>query len=225
MLAMEEQGLEFRATKDIDIVLIVEALTEDFMKDFWGLVEAGGYKHQQKSTGREIFYRFASPMRADYPAMIELFSRRLDGIRLPKECALIPIPTIESVASLSAILLDDHYYAFIHAGKVELGGLPCIQVPYIIPLKARAWRELSEKRIRGEAIDSRDVKKHRNDIFRIGQLLPPAMRIPLPEPIFGDMKRFLDQVEQQPFELKFLGITNIEFEQMLVTLRTVYEVY
>ena len=34
-LLMEEAGIEFRATKDLDIVLIVEALTEKFGMKFW----------------------------------------------------------------------------------------------------------------------------------------------------------------------------------------------
>jgi hypothetical protein len=34
-LAMESAGLEFRATKDLDIVLHIEALGPDFGKTFW----------------------------------------------------------------------------------------------------------------------------------------------------------------------------------------------
>jgi hypothetical protein len=33
------QGLEFRATRDIDIVLIVEALDQEFIARFWEFVE------------------------------------------------------------------------------------------------------------------------------------------------------------------------------------------
>lgn len=42
-LAMEEAGLEFRATKDLDIVLHVEALTPEFGQAFWKFIDAGGY--------------------------------------------------------------------------------------------------------------------------------------------------------------------------------------
>lgn len=128
-LVMEELGLEFRSTKDIDMVLIVEALSEEFVSDFWRFIEAGGYQNRCKSTGHEIFYRFSSPKEGDYPAMIELFSRRPNEIRIPEGCHLTPIPTSDSVASLSAILLDDCYYAFAHTGKAQIGELPCIQAP------------------------------------------------------------------------------------------------
>ena len=35
------QGLAFRATKDMDMVLIVEALDAAFVKRFWEFIEAG----------------------------------------------------------------------------------------------------------------------------------------------------------------------------------------
>jgi hypothetical protein len=41
---MTETGLTFRATKDLDIVLIVEALNAEFVKHFWEFIEAGAYK-------------------------------------------------------------------------------------------------------------------------------------------------------------------------------------
>lgn len=40
-LIMNEVGLDFRATKDLDIVLIVEALDAAFAERFWAFVEQG----------------------------------------------------------------------------------------------------------------------------------------------------------------------------------------
>ena len=58
-LAMEEAGLEFRATKDLDIVLHVEALRPAFGETFWKFIEAGGYEIRQASdAGKPSFYRF-----------------------------------------------------------------------------------------------------------------------------------------------------------------------
>ena len=42
-LLMSEDGMDFRATKDIDLVLIVEAITPDFVKKFWQFVKDAGY--------------------------------------------------------------------------------------------------------------------------------------------------------------------------------------
>jgi formylmethanofuran dehydrogenase subunit E len=42
-LAMAEAGLEFRATKDLDIVLHMEAFTAAFGAAIWAFVERGAY--------------------------------------------------------------------------------------------------------------------------------------------------------------------------------------
>jgi hypothetical protein len=60
-LAMEEAGVDFRATKDLDIVLCAEALDAAFIAHFWEFVKAGGYQNQEKSTGCKQFYRFDKP--------------------------------------------------------------------------------------------------------------------------------------------------------------------
>ena len=40
-IAMEDAGLAFRATKDLDVVLHIEAIDAGFGETFWGFVEAG----------------------------------------------------------------------------------------------------------------------------------------------------------------------------------------
>jgi predicted nucleotidyltransferase len=40
-LAMESMGLNFRATKDLDIVLILEALDVEFVNAFWSFIKEG----------------------------------------------------------------------------------------------------------------------------------------------------------------------------------------
>lgn len=72
-LLMNDAGLDFRQTVDIDMVLIVEALTTDFAKAFWAFIEAGGYQARQRSNGQPEFYRFVDPTNPAYPKMIELF--------------------------------------------------------------------------------------------------------------------------------------------------------
>ena len=74
-IAMTNAGLPFRATKDLDIVLCVEALDAAFVQAFWAFVRAGNYQAQEKSTGQKLFYRFHKPANESYPFMLELFSR------------------------------------------------------------------------------------------------------------------------------------------------------
>jgi hypothetical protein len=54
-LVLDEAGLDARMTRDLDIVLCVEALESDFIKAFWAFVHAGGYQNQQRSTGKKVF--------------------------------------------------------------------------------------------------------------------------------------------------------------------------
>ena len=81
-LAMEEAGLDFRATKDIDLVLVVEAMDVEFGQHFWQFVMDGGYQVRERSEGKPHFYRFQKPMNLSFPVMLELFSRMPDGLVL-----------------------------------------------------------------------------------------------------------------------------------------------
>jgi hypothetical protein len=74
-LAMEEAGLEFRATKDLDIVLHIEALSPAFGEVFWSFIEAGRYAIRQAS-GKPVFYRFQKPADERFPVMLELLDKK-----------------------------------------------------------------------------------------------------------------------------------------------------
>ncbi len=50
-LAMRKANLDFRATRDLDIVLCIEALDRKFVETFWHFIKNGGYQHRQRSTG------------------------------------------------------------------------------------------------------------------------------------------------------------------------------
>ena len=193
-LALDEAGIDFRATKDLDIVLCIEAFDPEFAKAFWDFVKAAGYAQQERSDGKKIFYRFMKPSDARYPAMLELFSRAPDNFRLDAPGTLTPIPAGQDVDSLSAILLDEDYYRFIHSGIREIDGLPCIGAPHLIPLKAHAWLDLTERARNGEEIDSTDIRKHRNDVVRLYQLLVLEQIIALPARIVADMREFVERM-------------------------------
>lgn len=60
-LIMQNEELPFRATKDIDIVLIVESITAEFGEAFWDYIKEAGYEHLNKSNGNPQFYRFTAP--------------------------------------------------------------------------------------------------------------------------------------------------------------------
>ncbi|MFK2891356.1 hypothetical protein ISS98_09500 [Dyella flagellata] len=196
---MEQAGLEFRATKDLDVVLHVEVLTPAFGEKFWAFVKAGGYQVRETSTTeRRHFYRFQKPTDLKYPAMIELFARKPDLMHPIADGTLTPIPFEDDITSLSAILLDDDYYKFIMDGRVVIDGLPLVKEDRIIALKAAAWMELTQRRNSGEKVDSANVRKHINDVLRLSQLLTPDTSISIQGKILEDMRRFIDAARAEP---------------------------
>ena len=221
-LIMANEELPFRATKDIDIVLIVEALTADFSKRFWDYIQKAGYKHLNKTTGKPQFYRFTNPRSKEYPYIIEIFSRNPESITLKGDAVLTPLPIDDEVSSLSAILLDASYYDLLKTGQKIIDGIPVLSETCLIPFKAKAWLDLKERKARGEQIDSKRIKKHRNDVFRLLQLLTAETRQVLSAEILEDMKKFLFEIDKEDFDLKSLGIKGIDKRNAIELLRRCY---
>jgi hypothetical protein len=193
-LLLSEAGELFRATRDIDMVLIAETMSAEFGLRIWEYVKLAGYKQRLKSSGMPEYYRFSKPSTSEYPAMIELFSRRIEGISLPRDAVLTPLPIDDEVSSLSAILLDNDYYDFLRAGVTIADGIPVISAAHLIPLKAKAWLDLTKRKAEGGQVDSKSIKKHKNDIVRLTTLLSPDLNVVLPGAIALDITMFLSGV-------------------------------
>jgi len=222
-LAMEEAGLEFRVTKDLDIVLCIEVLDAEFVGAFWEFVKKGKYKNQQKSSSKKLFYRFYEPEDETFPWMLELFSRIPDALTLKDKAHLTPIPIDEEISSLSAILLDEAYYGFIHDSKKESDGFTVVLPESLIPLKAKAWLDLTGRRDAGEEVNKKDITKHKNDVFRIFQIIGPDTRLALPTSIGEDLNRFLGEIEADPpLSLKPFGLKGTDASYVIDTLRKIY---
>ncbi len=190
-VVMEQAGLDFRSTKDIDMVLVVEALSPDFFKVFWSFVQDGGYEHRQQSTDKNTFYRFSKPSDGLFPYMLELFSRIPDSLQGIVKGHLTPIPATDGASDLSAILLDDEYYGFIHRGVRQIDSLPIARPEYLIPLKAKAWLDLSRRKARGELVDNSNIKKHAKDIVSLFDIVNPNDSMQLAGSMVNDLNDFL----------------------------------
>ena len=206
-LLMSEEGMDFRATKDIDLVLIVEAITPDFGRRFWQFVQEAGYEHCNKSTGLPQFYRFSHPTSAGYPFMIELFSRRAEAIALPENAVLTPLPMDDDISSLSAILLDDDYYQLVRSGTTVVDGINVLDAAYLIPFKAKAWLDLTQKKASGQSVDSKNIRKHKNDVFRLSTLLTQQAQVAVSDSVLADLRAFLTAMRDEAVDLKQLGLT------------------
>lgn len=215
-VSFEEQDINFgRTTKDLDIVLIVEAQTKEFGERFWKFIKDAKYRIRAKSNGEPQFYRFDKPEDERFPKMIELFSRT--NYLLQEENGLTPIHIDDSVSSLSAILLNDAYYQALMDGREIMRGISVLKPEWIIPFKAKAWLDLREKK----DVDSSDVKKHRNDIIRIVSDMVLQKCI-LPDEVRRDMEKFIEQFDVTESELKNLKIRGTKPEDIKQVLQTIY---
>ena len=197
-LVLGDAGLTARATKDLDIVLCVEALDAEFGARLWDFIRLGGYEIRQAGEAGRCFYRFAKPSDASFPVMLEFFAREPGHLPLEEGAHLTPVPFEQAVQSLSAILLDGNYYSFLHAHAVRLAGVNVVTEKALIPLKARAWLDLSARKAADvNAVDSKHIAKHRNDVLRLVQLLADGEHIQVPESITADVALFTNAVQGQ----------------------------
>ena len=72
-----------------------------------------------------------------------------------------------------------------------MDGLPILDAERLIPLKAKAWLDLTERKAKGGQIDSKHIKKHKNDIITLSGLLQPNTRVDLPESVRNDFAMFI----------------------------------
>lgn len=215
-ILFESNDTAFRATRDLDMVLIVEALTPAFGEKFWEFIQDGGYRNKSTNGQKPQFYRFDKPENEEYPKMVELFCR--SNFELREMTGITPIHIDDEVSSLSAILLNDDYYRILLDGKVVRNGLSVLRPEYLILFKAKAYLDLEQRKDRGEAVDSKNISKHKKDILRIAAELVLESTGELPAAVETDIRAFIDLLAQDPFDsnsLKAYGLSNDEVVEVL----------
>ena len=225
-IILNDAGFTPRATKDIDMILIVEALKPEFVKQFWAFIKEANYERKEKSEDQGKYYRFLNPENKEFPKQVELFSRTPDIIDIEEESKLTPIPVDDDTSSLSAILLDDEYYKYtIKHSKVE-DDLNIANTEALICLKAKAFLDMTEQKSQGKEVDSKNIRKHKTDVFRMATMLTSEDVFELPDSIKADMQSFADIVKDDlPDKLMFkqLGIPGMDvdalFKQFLINFK------
>ena len=215
-IVFESNDTAFRATRDLDMVLIVEALTPEFGEKFWEFIQDGGYRNKSTNGQKPQFYRFDKPEDDAYPKMIELFCR--SNFELREMTGITPIHIDDEVSSLSAILLNDDYYRILLEGKVVRNGLSVMRPEYLILFKAKAYLDLKQRKDSGEAVDSKNISKHKKDILRIAAELTLESIGALPAAVETDIRIFIDSLIKDPFDsnsLKAYGLSNDEVVEVL----------
>ena len=221
-ILMSEAGLEFRATKDVDMILVLEDSGKftGFAERFWEYIRQGGYTCGWKNSDSVHFYRFTTPARPEYPVQIELFSR-MPGYHLEVPNGIIPIHIDDQISSLSAILLDDEYYTFMLQGRVQENGLTILRPEYLIPFKMYAWLDFARKKVNSEHVNEKDFRKHKLDVFRLLQILPGNIRMSVSDGIRQHIDAFLRAMEQEEIALQQIKV-HMSKEEAIAMLRKIY---
>lgn len=226
---MENAALEFRATQDIDMILLVESLQfNEFADQLLKFIDDGGYECEERQNGSKRLYRFLSPKIAGYPAMIELFSKNV--LNMKGNRRITYVKTDKDPSGLSAMLLSDEYYDLAMEGREKIDDVWTLQAPYLIPLKMFAWLNLDKDRQKGKVVNENDLRKHKYDVFRLLLLLSEETRIVCDAKIRKDISAFIDSMENEellaenvfgdwaPEEFR----TNFDKERDLERLRKIY---
>jgi hypothetical protein len=216
-IIIENVGLTPRATKDIDIILVIEALSPEFVAHFWEFIKQGNYEVKEKSEDDRKYYRFQKPQLEDFPFQIELFSRIPDLLDLNEGTHLTPIPVDTEISSLSAILMDDDYYNFTIQHSQLDNGIHLANTEALIGLKAKAFLDYKTRKENGEKIDEKQLRKHKMDIFRLLLLLTPEDSFVIAKSIKSDIAYFVEVVKDDLPDkaiFKEMGAGNVDVKEL-----------
>lgn len=170
------------------------------------------------------YYRFTNPQDKTYPKQIELFARYTGILNLPPDAHIEPISVGEDLSSLSVILMDDNYYAFTIEHSRNIDDIHVASPEALICLKAKAYTEMLDRKAEGKLVDSRDIEKHKKDIFRLIAMLPQDSHFTLPEKMKNDMNDFYQRVGElsNPDFFKNAGLRGLNAERLLELINTAF---
>ena len=121
-ILLSEADLPFRATKDIDMILIMEDNFPEFASVFWEYIKEGGYKCGWKNENNMHFYRFLN------------LARRA-GITLPVSAGVMPIvkrSQIERTVALSSASLPSEFTRMISRYQDDPESLYAAGIDYAV---------------------------------------------------------------------------------------------
>lgn len=226
-IILRHADMKPRATKDIDMILVVERMTPEFGRRFWSFIHDGDYEQREKKRGegkepKPELFRFYRPRNEEFPYQIELLSKQPEVLTVPAGCHLTPIPVGEDVSSLSAILMDEEFYQFALAHSTMEEELHVVDTVGLICLKMKAYLNLSEQE---PPAHSSDIRKHMSDVFKLMASTYIAEPIELSETMKSDAAAFVTKMESlmpnQPLQASIQRDAAF-IEQVLLEMRRIF---
>lgn len=194
---LRNADMQPRATKDIDMILVVERMTPDFGRRFWAFIHDGDYemRERKRDEGKEPvpeLFRFYKPRNDGFPYQIELLSRQPEVLSVPDGFHLTPIPVGEDISSLSAILMNEEFYHFALEHSTMEDELHVADTIGLICLKMKAYLNLSEQE---PPAHSSDIRKHMSDVFKLMASGNAAEPVALSANMKKDAMAFVEKME------------------------------
>lgn len=193
--------VEPRATVDIDMILVVEKMTAEFANAFWQFVKDGQYKNGKRKRGEDKapayeLYRFEDG-KPGFPVKIELLSKHSDLLGEPSGFHLEPIPIGEGVSSLSAIMMDEEYYKLTVDNSYVEEGLRYASHYALVCLKTKAYLNLLAEREAGRMVNTKDIKKHRNDVLKLVAGADFSETMTVAPSVWNAIQAFVTRIEEE----------------------------
>ncbi len=86
----------------------------------------------------------------------------------------------------------------------------------------KVFKDLKKRKEDGAKVDSKNIKKHKNDVFRLAQLITANTRQILSTEIAKDMTDFLTAVKDEEIDLKSIGVRGTDKKTVINLLYQCY---
>ena len=95
-----------------------------------------------------------------------------------------------------------------------MDGVSVLGAEYLMLFKMKAWLDLRQKKAERIHVNERDLKKHKNDVFRLFPLADPTAQVEVSPAVAADIRQFTAAMEQEPVDSPRLGLTGVSLSEI-----------
>lgn len=92
------------------------------------------------------------------------------------------------------------------SGRKVISGVSVLSAEYLIPFKMYAWLDLKERKLRGEHVNEKDLKKHKYDVFRLLQIADRGLTVKSSGHVKETIDLFIVEIQQESIPFTQLGL-------------------
>jgi formiminotetrahydrofolate cyclodeaminase len=101
--------------------------------------------------------------------------------------------------------MNDDYYNFTIKNSDIVDGLHLAKTETLICLKSKAFTDMAQRHFSGQKEDSKDIKKHLNDVIKLTLTLPENVKVNLSETLKKDKELFFEIMKSYNPDFKSIG--------------------